>query len=152
MLPPSHGPGGTPGPCSHSLHSEVSFIRERMANGTAAPGTLQTGTFILFFNGCVYTLGPLCLPSFEETDLSVLEPKEAWRMPSHPSARCLPAVLLFWESNGAQGRSLTSEKEVNCLRESTLNLILLPMPSNEVVCRCTLAKAHLSRDCSKERK
>lgn len=94
------------------------------------PRILQLGAFILFFNGCVCILETLSLPSFEETDLNVLEPKEAWQTPSHPSARCLPAALLVWESNDAQGRLLTSEKGVSCPKESTLNLILLPMPSN----------------------
>ena len=43
------------------------------------PWTLQAEIFILFFTGCVCTLGPLCLPGLEEMDHSVLESKEAWR-------------------------------------------------------------------------
>lgn len=59
--------------CSH-FSSEASFARQWTMQVLQ---TLQTGTSVLFFSGCVCTLGPPVLPSLEEMDHSRLEPKES---------------------------------------------------------------------------
>lgn len=123
----------------------MSSIRERL------PWTLQIGAFIFFFNGCVCTLGPPALPTLEEMEHGVLEPTEAWRTPSYPSARVLAVCLLSWEFNDAQGGSLTSAKGVTCAKSSALNLRLLPTPTSETCDLCTLARKRTRRVCSKER-
>lgn len=141
LLPPLHGPGGQLGGCSQ-CPSEASFVREWMAQVLQ---TLQIRTCILFFSGCVCTLGPPVLPSLEEMDHSTLEPKESGttvRLPPvhycgnpvsdarqhHPQA-CACTVRAHREAASlplasfpSEGRSLTSEWGATCLRLSALNL------------------------------
>lgn len=65
--------------------SEASFARQWTMQVLQ---TLQTGTSVLFFSGCVCTLGPPVLPSLEEMDHSRLEPKESGTTVCPSPAHC----------------------------------------------------------------